>query len=199
MDGSSFDRITRRLAVSSSRRGGIATIIAGALGIAGVSAVEARRGAGRRHEKLACRNDQTECTTNEQCCSGICRLKPGSGTEFRCVGKRKKQSRHRDDHRDGCVTDGFSCSGGDRCCQGLTCYVDVTGDETACRTCGALFDVCDDQSSPCCADLECEPQTLGAAASCCVGLGEACDNGGECCGYLLSMTDCMGGVCAGLM
>jgi len=88
MDGSSFDTITRRLAVTTSRRGGIVGIVAGALGIAGISTAEARRGAGQRHEKLACRNDQSECTTNDQCCSGICRLKPGSGTEYRCVGRK---------------------------------------------------------------------------------------------------------------
>ena len=165
MDGSSFDRITRRLAVSSSRRGGIATIIAGALGITGVSAVEARRGAGRRHEKLACRNDQTECTTNEQCCSGICRLKPGSGTEYRCVGKRKKREKKDKDN------------GGN---PGPTCL--------------APSEVCTD-TSECCDTVNgfCVPSN--AESHCCVFDGQPCEADEDCCGFWGNNGGCATNVC----
>ena len=141
MDGSSFDLITRRLAVITTRRGGVAALLAGAHGIARVSTAEARRGAGQRHEKLACRNDQSECTANEQCCSGICKAKPGSGTEFRCVGKHKKKDKN--DHGRGngndpgptCSSEHGSCVLNGGCCSTLLCNAAEDGGEGMCEFC----------------------------------------------------------------
>jgi len=137
VDGSSFDLITRRLAVITTRRGGVAALLAGALGIARISTADAHRGAGQRHEKLACRNDQSECTANEQCCSGICKAKPGSGTEFRCVGKRKKKDKA-DHHNGGSpapTCDHDPCSVDGDCCPGRICSVDMYTREGTCETC----------------------------------------------------------------
>ena len=122
MDTSTFDQITRRLALATTRRRSIASLVAGALGLAGISAADAARGAGRRHERLACRNDQSECTANEQCCSGICKLKPGSGTEYRCVGDEKKnekkddEKKHRDRNDAICIELYQPCDESRQCC-----------------------------------------------------------------------------------
>ena len=199
MDGSSFDRISRRLAVTTSRRGGVAALVAGALGLAGFSVAEARRGAGRRHEKLACRNDQSECTANEQCCSGICKLKPDSGTEYRCVGKRKKNGKKnekKDDKGGGggdtCIADGDTCPSLTGCCTDLICYPNPL-QEPFCRPCGRSLDYCNEQTAPCCAGHSCI-YLGGPSALCCVNAGQPCSTPQECCGYGESAT-CVSGTC----
>ncbi len=149
MDGSSFDRITRRLAVATSRRGGVAALVAGALGIAGISAAEASRGAGRRHEKLACRNDQSECTAHEQCCSGICKLKPGSGTEYRCVGKKKKKDKDKKDEDKDTGGDGTCGISQDRCTQASECCGDLLCDLNSLRCCVQVNNTCE-VNADCC-------------------------------------------------
>lgn len=174
MESNRFDRLTRSLAASTSRRAGIRAL----LGIAAVGAVaadtEANRGAGQRHEKLACRNDQSECTANEQCCSGICKGKPGSGTEFRCVGKHKKKDKK--DHDKGgntpeptCSTEHGPCIGsGENCCDGLLCSMQDPKMEGMCEFCIStgnygcvdLGNCCGNYSSPgsvVCINLQCVP------------------------------------------
>lgn len=119
MDTSLFDRITRRLALTTTRRSGIATLLAGALSVAGRSTTNASRGAKRRSENLACRSEQSECTDNEQCCSGICKLKTGSGTEYRCVTKQKKhheRDRDRDENDTICIELYQPCDDSRECC-----------------------------------------------------------------------------------
>ena len=188
MDGSSFDRLTRRLSVTSSRRAGIASLIAGALGIAGVSAADAARGAGRRHEKLACRNDQSECTASEQCCSGFCRAKPGSGTGYRCVGNHKKKAK-KDNKKDGgaetCTALGDSgCTDfgpieSNGCCDGVACeqHPDLRTKCVECIELGWFVSL----QAPCC------PGTVQGISNlidvCCVAPGESCSASSDCCGY----------------
>ena len=189
MDGSSFDRLTRRLSVTSSRRAGIASLLAGALGIAGVSAADAARGAGRRHEKLACRNDQSECTASEQCCSGICRVKPGSGTGYRCVGNHKKKAK-KDHKKDGGAA--TTCHGldepgcwpygqvGGDCCADLYCEGHPTLNDTVCVECidlGFFWS----PLAPCCAGTVQGISNL--VDVCCVASGQACSADSDCCGY----------------
>jgi len=95
MDPKTFDRITRLLGHVTSRRTGILTTIAG-LAAAGTLNLEAEaaRKAGRRHEKLACRNVGSQCTTGDQCCSGKCVAKETvAGTTYRCGSNRKKHGK----------------------------------------------------------------------------------------------------------
>ena len=92
MDQSQFDHITRGLAAGVTRRGGIRALLGGLLGV-GVAAegVDAARKATRRHEKLACRNANSQCVSDDECCSGKCVEKFG-GIGFRCAkthGKKK--------------------------------------------------------------------------------------------------------------
>lgn len=159
MDGSSFDLITRRLAVITTRRGGVAALLAGSLGIARISTADAHRGAGQRHEKLACRNDQSECTANDQCCSGICKAKPGSGTEFRCVGKRKKQDKNDHDRGNGgdpgptCSTEHGFCVLNGGCCSTLLCSSAEEGGEGMCEFCISDGNYGCETSENCCSNF----------------------------------------------
>jgi len=103
MESSSFDRLAKRVRGLTTRRAitGAAAAALSSLLLLRTTTIEqhaiAKRGAGRRQEKLACRNDQSQCTTNDECCSGICKAKPGSGTEFRCVGNHKKKEKKKKD------------------------------------------------------------------------------------------------------
>lgn len=203
MDGSSFDRLTRRLSVTSSRRAGIASLLAGALGIAGVSAADAARGAGRRHEKLACRNDQSECTASEQCCSGFCRAKPGSGTGYRCVGNHKKKKAKKDNKKDGgaetCTSLGDTgCMGygpieDNGCCDGVYCEVHPVLDGMKCVECIELGWFWS-PLAPCCAGTVQGISNL--VDVCCVASGQPCSANGDCCGFNgTPATECVNGTC----
>ena len=118
MDGSSFDRITRRLAVTTSRRSGVAAIVAGALGIAGISAAEAVVPV-----PPVCRSTGSECTDGAQCCSGRCiakRLKNGGGS--RCARKTSNRKKKKESEHDGaCIELEAPCVNDDECCDGLVC------------------------------------------------------------------------------
>ena len=88
-----FDLLTKELGKEISRRKGMRAIIGAALGIAGFDAREtlAAKKATRRHEKPACRNANSQCASDDECCSGRCVEKFG-GTGFRCAknhGKKK--------------------------------------------------------------------------------------------------------------
>lgn len=117
MDGSSFDRITRRLAVTTSRRGGIAALVAGALGIAGVSSAEARLELPPR-----CRNAGSPCMTGDVCCSGRCISKADGSmrcaktTTNRHKNKKKKEEEDDSGGDGGCLADGENCTNSSQCC-----------------------------------------------------------------------------------
>jgi len=92
MDPSQFDRVARLLGAGASRRAGLRAAVGTllGLGVAGESALAARK-ANRRHEKLACRNANSQCVSDDECCSGKCIEKFG-GIGFRCAkthGKKK--------------------------------------------------------------------------------------------------------------
>ena len=95
LDEKQFDGITRALASGMTRRGGIGALIAAVAGAAGVSVAAANPG--RRHEKLACRNANSECTSNDQCCSGSCVPKPEGGTGFRCAKRHAKKPKNKNE------------------------------------------------------------------------------------------------------
>ena len=89
MDQHAFDRLTKLLDGGQTRRAGIRALLVGfATGFGMRSSALANPG--RRHEKLACRNANSECTSDDQCCSGSCVPKPEGGTGFRCAKRHKK-------------------------------------------------------------------------------------------------------------
>ena len=109
MDGSSFDRITRRLAVTTSRRRGIAALVAGALGVAGVSRSDAVLNIPPR-----CRNAGSACQTGDVCCSGRCITKADGSMRCARTTSNRKQ-------KDQCTKKGKECQRDADCCRDLTC------------------------------------------------------------------------------
>ena len=113
MDQNTFDRLAKLLGRGQTRRAGIRAMVAGlAAGIGVGPAVLANPG--RRHEKLACRNANSECTSNLQCCSGSCVPKPEGGTGFRCAKRHAKKSKGEKDAPVGTVV-----PLGERCVRGI--------------------------------------------------------------------------------
>lgn len=166
MDGSSFDRITRRLAVTTTRRGGVAALVAGVLGIAGISAAEARL-----EIPPACLGVGTRCTSGDECCSGRCVDKDfntsrcARTTSNRPDKKKVKKKRDGGGGGDACLEDGDTCYFGDyNCCSGdFNCFQPISsfvpGGPSECKACGAHADTCigpgGDQGN-CCSGLLCE-------------------------------------------
>ena len=95
MDQDRFDRISQVLGTATSRRAGIFGAIGTALGLVAAPAADAARKATRRHEKLACRNANSQCISDDECCSGSCVPKFG-GTEFRCAKRHAKKDKKKD-------------------------------------------------------------------------------------------------------
>ena len=159
MESKRFDHLVRHLSTSTSRRVGIRALLGIAAAGAFAADTDAHRGGARRHEKLACRNDQSECTANEQCCSGICKAKPGSGTEFRCVGKHKKKDKN--DHVRGnggdpgptCSTEHGFCVLNGGCCSTLLCSSAEEGGEGMCEFCISDGNYGCETSENCCSNF----------------------------------------------
>ena len=84
MDQMQFDSLARRLGKRTNRRAGVLGAIGAMLGLAIAPDAYAARKATRRHEKLACRNANSQCISDAECCSNRCVPKFG-GTEFRCA------------------------------------------------------------------------------------------------------------------
>jgi len=96
MDQDAFDNLARRLALPLTRRGGLRGMAAAIAGLTvGISAADAARKASRRHEKLACRNLHSQCTSDDQCCTNNCApVPPYEGTGFRCArGHHRRNDR----------------------------------------------------------------------------------------------------------
>ena len=87
VDQHQFDEFARRLAQPLTRRGGLRGSAAAIAGLTvGIPAADAARKASRRHEKLACRNLHSQCTSDDQCCTNNCApVPPYEGTGFRCA------------------------------------------------------------------------------------------------------------------
>lgn len=155
MDNQRFDRLARMLGANVSRRTGVLAAIGAMIGLGVADETDAARGSGRRHEKLACRNANSECTTDDQCCSNSCVPKFG-GTGFRCAKAHgKKKQRNDKDKASGPIPTGDPCGPGDTCANALascTTYTFGTPEGTYCLLpAGAAcesdswceFDVCD--------------------------------------------------------
>ena len=197
MDNAHFDALVKKLASSTSRRSGVRAMLGIAATGAFVADADAHRGANRRHEKLACRNDQSECTADEQCCSGICKLKPGSGTDFRCVGKRKKKDKKKDrDGGDGetCVPEDGACyAGGPACCDSNTCWFNLLESSAACGICGDPGVACN-AADDCCSGA-CQVNGNFPGAICCLTLGQPCETTFQCCNSYNGPVFCNYGTC----
>ena len=96
MDQDRFDRLARVLGKPASRRASVLGAIGTALGLVAAPAADAARKATRRHEKLACRNANSQCISDDECCSGSCVPKFG-GTEFRCAKRHAKKDKKKKD------------------------------------------------------------------------------------------------------
>lgn len=194
MDGSSFDRISRRMAVSTSRRGGVVALVAGALGIAGFSATEAVVPV-----PPLCRSTGMECSDSLPCCSGRCIVKrDGTSRCARKTSNRKKKEKEKDDQGGGgggggdtCIAEGDACPLAG-CCTDLICYPNSSA-SAVCKTCGEVNDYCNEQTAPCCNSHTCEYRG-GPGPQCCVNLGQSCNSPQDCCGYGSSAT-CVSGTC----
>ena len=168
MDQNTFDRLAKLLGRGQTRRAGIRALVAGlAAGIGFGSAAMANPG--RRHEKLACRNANSECTSNDQCCSQRCVPKPEGGTGYRCA-KRHARKKNRDD-RDGnnpapeiCLPPGSQCWDANTstvpipCCDGYFCGLTKRNPMDMCEECLAEYSygcLLNEANSGCCAGLEC--------------------------------------------
>jgi len=182
MDGSSFDRITRRLAVTTNRRGGIAALVAGALGIAGISSADARLELPPR-----CRNAGSPCQTGDVCCSGRCVAKADGS--MRCArttsNRKRKKKKKKDDGGDTptppCNDEGGYCDTDDNCCGTLECSNGQCAGacKVAGESCQAFYECCQGT-----ADLYC------CQGLCGYGSGFPCTSTAECCGGT-----CVSGLC----
>ena len=183
MDQASFDRLTRLLGSSRSRRAGLASLI-GALTAAAPAAGTGRK---RPSPEGACgpaRKDNI-CRKDKDCCTGICDIGLGNKNK-----DRKGRCR--------CRSNGQSCSEDRNCCgTKMICIGGVCGDP-----CVALGAVCTGADT-CCAGTCGGPQVStgrsgrGApAATCCLAISESgCNAASDCCGPTGSV-DCIAGVCA---
>ena len=116
MDTRAFDRLTKDLGQGQTRRAGIRAMVVGLL--TGFRVMAADAGPARRHEKLACRNANSQCTSGDQCCSGKCVAKPEGGTGFRCAARHAKRKSGGGDG-DRLVAIGSPCGAGvGRCAEG---------------------------------------------------------------------------------
>lgn len=91
MDRPKFDTLTRTLGKRTDRRTGLLGAIGAWIGVAAAPETDAARKATRRHEKLACRNANSQCLSDDECCSGSCVPKFG-GTQFRCAKRHGKKN-----------------------------------------------------------------------------------------------------------
>lgn len=164
MEGSSFDRLTRRLAVTTSRRGGIAAIVAGALGIAGISAAEAVITG-----PPGCGATGRLCASGDDCCSLRCIAKrDGTMRCARTSSNRKKKDR---DGGGTCQSEGDPCQSNADCCSGEYCIYNYDASTYTCKPCADVRDNCnssvignDTLLIPCCGSLVC--QTDGPSEYC---------------------------------
>ena len=88
MDGSRFDRITRRLGEPRSRRQAVGTLGA-LLGASGLAATQFsdRASAGDVTAQVRCLNRRSDCAFDEDCCSHCCMGLVGGAR--RCKRRKK--------------------------------------------------------------------------------------------------------------
>jgi hypothetical protein len=175
MNAPRFDYLTRALGDASSRRGHLAGLVAGALGLAAaripasVHAKKKRKNTKAKKLKrnaFGCVDVGGQCRGNSaNCCSGICEgEKPKKG---------KKDSSTCLAHNAG------SCQAGQDSCSGvrISCGVDAVCLQTTGKSsfCGA-----GSACTECTRDADCE-ETFGAGAACVVCARDCAATGGTLC------------------
>ena len=165
MDAERFDSLARVLHDARSRRGALAVLLGGTLGLLGRAETVAkkkrkRKNKGRKPKPNAfgCFNVGATCKTEEQCCSGI------------CEGKKGKRA-CRAHNTDGCTAQFDGCQTLVSACHGSGFCFRTTGNASFC---GGPGGTCMD----CAKDVDCEP-THGPGATCVVCVGCSGENGSE--------------------
>ncbi len=158
MDQHAFDQMARLLGGGTTRRAGVTSALAAAIGFAVVrdgDAVAGRPGAGhgagrRPGSEGPCgsgsRKDNS-CTKDSQCCTGYCQLN---------LKNKDRKGRCR------CIRKGRSCTAKQTCCGALTCTNGVCG--------GSAPEVCDVCLAGC-AYSAIQPAVAAAAAGATIRIG----------------------------
>ena len=168
MDSRIFDNATKVLGSAITRRTGILAAVVGLVTASGTALEgDAARKATRRHEKLACRNANSQCLSDDECCSGRCVPKFG-GTEFRCAKGRSRK-------KDGGKKGGSDPSG------------NLIPNGEPCTS----ADTCEDSNASCTTYVDNTP----SGTYCLLQEGDTCDVGNVCKGHLCS--DCSRCICTG--
>jgi sugar lactone lactonase YvrE len=187
VDQSSFDRLARLLARTTTRRLGLAGAFGAALGLPLISDAETRndRNGGRNRGTTAgkgrgkrtpgsegpcgdgSRRDNA-CTNDRQCCTGVCKtgLKNRDG-----MGRCR------------CMKRGKPCTADSNCCNGLTCH------DGACARGGPTPPACDAATCPagCCDGATCVPYASQTT--------NLCGASGAACAACATDNTCVSGVC----
>jgi hypothetical protein len=84
MDPQRFDRLIRSLTASRSRRGTIASLVGGTLGLLGLAETTARKKKHKKHKKPSCHDGKTNGGETDSDCGGKC---PRCATGKRCASR----------------------------------------------------------------------------------------------------------------
>ena len=187
MDQHQFDRIARLFGSGTSRRAGLRAAVGAIIGLGAAKgldplAADAAKQPQRRHEKLPCRNQHSECIQNDQCCSNNC-VPTFGGTGFRCAaplggGGNGKKGKNRNNGGNGYVRpQGWPCSKGQRCERGSCRALDPVSGAPVGIFCAA------DNGESCssdygCVSFYCDPETLTCAPR--TPAGDSCGDGTIC-------------------
>ena len=183
MDGRRFDTLARTLSASGTRRSALAALLAGTLGLVGLSQPAAgrkRRGGGGVTIEGPCGDGSgpaNACDRHSDCCTGICQ-RTGRGKPKRCRCRRQGQDCTETINccqgSQDLVCDGGTCqppcasdSGATGCCDGVTCQI---GQYDACGTAGGTCSNCAAASglncTPTPSRCQCQP-----GRGCCIASG----------------------------
>lgn len=187
MDHTRFDALVRVVGSPASRRAGLRALFGLVAVGSGTTAVDAHRGANRRHENPACRSIECECTTDDECCSGRCIAK-SDGT-MRCARRTFHHQKKRDVHTPSCRPEEEPCDTSDMCCGSLICVPAGFGEWVCADTCLLAGSTCAD-ARECCQD---EQQLACENHRCCAAIDQPCTADNECCGNGIR---CINGLCS---
>lgn len=174
MDSSRFDHFTRSFA--GSRRSLVGGTLALSLGLIGSSSIDARKRRKRKKPKsrnlqvtlneYGCVNVDVPCTSNDQCCSGVC-----EGTK----GNRTCRAHDSSD----CIAGTDVCSG-----EEVTCTTS-SGEDGFCGTTtgNAGYCLATGDCYPCRTDVECQRARNGffGPTAACLTCAECAQTGGTLC------------------
>lgn len=175
MDKTHFDSLTRRLATTTTRRTGAVAIALSAIRI-----FTSRHAAAM--PIATCRKTRQQCATNDECCSGLCRIQ-ADPQRSRCArpNRKRRNTKPNDDPKATCLELGDLCENEYAVSQGTCCEH---------MNCEPLNPCSPSDRVPC--DRSVHP--AGLLKYCCAQLGQPCTGVGDCCNQLW----CDGGTCVEL-